>query len=182
MLVDMGLLGPGACYGVPDTCGMHDFPTSPPGLAPLLRLEVEVGELVTLGAMATGERRVVAITGGRFEGAGALQGWQGTVLPGGADWQLLRSDGVLEVDARYVLQDAQGARVQVVSQGLRHGPAEVIAALGRGEAVDPAAYYFRTALRFEVAAPPLSQLNRVVAVAFGAREARRVRLSVYAVD
>lgn len=163
---------------------MHDFPTSLPGLLPLLRIEVEVGELLTLGAMATGERRVVAITGGRFEGAGTLQGWRGTVLPGGADWQLLRADGVLEVDARYVLQDAQdaqGARVQVVSQGLRHGPAEVIAALGRGEVVDPAAYYFRTALRFEAAAPAQQSLNRVVAVAFGARDARLVRLSVYAV-
>jgi hypothetical protein len=152
-----------------------------PVLSPLLRLEVEVGELVTLGTMATGERRVVALTGGRFEGTGALQGWQGRVLPGGADWQLLRADGVLEVDARYVLQDAQGARVQVVSQGLRHGPAEVIAALGRGEAVDPAAYYFRTAMRFEAAAPSLQHLNRTIAVAFGAREARLVRLAVFAV-
>jgi hypothetical protein len=160
---------------------MHDFPTSSPELTPQLRLEVEVGELVTLGAMATGERRMVAITGGRFQGSGVLQGWQGTVLPGGADWQLLRADGVLEVDARYVLQDAQGARVQVVSQGLRHGPAEVIAALGRGEAVDPAAYYFRTAIRFEAAAPSLQPLNRMVAVAYGARDARLVRLSVYAV-
>lgn len=152
-----------------------------PVLSPLLRLAVDVGELVTLGPMASGERRVVAITGGRFEGAGELQGWQGAVLPGGADWQLLRADGVLEVDARYVLQDTQGTRVKVVSQGLRHGPAEVIAALGRGEAVDPAAYYFRTAMRFEAAAPSLHHLNRVIAVAFGAREARLVRLSVFAV-
>jgi hypothetical protein len=160
---------------------MHDFPALPdPGLAPLLRLRVELGELVTLGPMATGERRVVAIGGGRFEGASDLQGWQGTVLSGGADWQLLRSDGVLEVDARYVLQDAQGARVQVRSQGLRHGPSDVIAALARGDAVDPAAYYFRTAMRFEAALPSLQCLNRLIAVAFGAREARCVRLSAFA--
>jgi hypothetical protein len=152
-----------------------------PRLEPLLQLSVEVGDLVTLGDLAIGQRRVVPIVGGRFEGRQSLQGWQGAVLPGGADWQLLRGDGVLEVDARYVLEDAQGARVQVVSQGLRHGPADVIAALGRGEAVDPAAYYFRTAMRFEAAAPAPQSLNRIVAVAHGARESRLVRLSVFAV-
>jgi hypothetical protein len=150
---------------------------SQPGWAPLMRLAVEVGEVVPIGAVAVGERRVVAIIGGSFEGA---DGWRGRVLPGGADWQLLRSDGVLEVDARYVLEDAHGARVQVLSQGLRHGPPEVIAALARGENVDPALYYFRTALRFEAAAPALQRLNRVVAVGLGAREARLVRLSVFA--
>lgn len=161
---------------------MHEFPTpTAPGLEPLIRLEVDVGELLTVGAGPVGERRMVAISGGRFEGAGMLQGWRGTVLAGGADWQLLRADGVLEVDARYVLQDDAGARVQVLSQGLRHGPPEVIAALARGEAVDPSAYYFRTAMRFEASAPRLDRLNRVVAVAFGAREARCVRLAAFAV-
>jgi Protein of unknown function (DUF3237) len=148
-----------------------------------MRLEVEVGDIVRAGAMPLGERRFVAISGGRFEGQGLLAGRRGVVLPGGADWQLLRADGVLEVDARYLLQDsASGARVQVVSQGLRHGPPEVIAALVRGEMVDPARYYFRTTIRFEAAADgPLSSLNRVLAVGIGAREARCVRLEVFAV-
>ena len=148
-----------------------------PGFERLMTLTVEVGEVLSIGAVAVGERRVVAIGGGSFEGA---DGWRGRVLPGGADWQLLLSDGVLEVDARYVLEDTQGARVQVVSQGLSHGPPEVIAALARGETVDPALYYFRTALRFEAAASALQRLNRVVAVGVGAREARLVRLSVFA--
>jgi hypothetical protein len=150
---------------------------SDPAFEPLLRLAVDVGDVVSLGVTPAGERRVVPITGGRFEGA---DGWQGEVLPGGADWQWLRSDGVLEVDARYVLQDTQGARVQVVSQGLRHGPREAIEALTRGQPVDPASYYFRTAMRFETAAPARAHLNRVVAFAVGAREARRVLLAVFA--
>jgi xanthine/CO dehydrogenase XdhC/CoxF family maturation factor len=150
----------------------------PPTLAPLMQLEVEVGEVVSLGDMPTGERRVVTISGGRFVGQGELAGWRGRVLAGGADWQLRRSDGVLEVDARYVLEDEQGARVHVVSQGLRHGPPDVIAALARGEAVDPARYYFRTALRFEASEPRLASLNRLIAVGIGVREARRVLLSV----
>jgi hypothetical protein len=148
-----------------------------PAFEPLMRLAVDVGEVVSLGAAPRGERRVVAITGGRFDGDG---GWHGEVLPGGADWQWLRDDGVLEVDARYVLQDAQGSRVQVVSQGLRHGPREAIEALMRGQAVDPSAYYFRTAMRFETTAPALAHLNRVIAFGIGAREASRVLLSVFA--
>jgi Protein of unknown function (DUF3237) len=148
-----------------------------PRFVPLLRLAVEVGEIVSLGPTPTGERRVVAISGGSFD---SDEGWRGNVLPGGADWQLLRRDGVLEVDARYVLQDANGARVQVTSQGLRHGPPEVIAALTRGQTVDPSQYYFRTAMRFETAAAELVHLNHVVAVGIGAREARLVRLNVFA--
>jgi Protein of unknown function (DUF3237) len=148
-----------------------------PRFVPLLRLAVEVGEIVSLGPTPTGERRVVAISGGSFD---SDEGWRGNVLPGGADWQLLRSDGVLEVDARYVLQDANGARVQVTSQGLRHGPPEVIAALTRGQTVDPSQYYFRTAMRFETAAAELVHLNHVIAVGVGAREVRLVRLNVFA--
>jgi hypothetical protein len=147
-----------------------------PRLVPLMRLEVELGEVLTLGPVPLGERRCVAITGGRFE---ADDGWRGEVLPGGADWQLLRADGVLEVDARYLLQDTQGARVQVASQGLRHGPPEVIEALARGEAVEASRYYFRTLMRFEApGAPHLAHFNRLLAVGFGVREARRVRLDV----
>lgn len=148
-----------------------------PCFDPLMRLAVDVGEIVSLGATPGGERRMVPILGGRFEADG---GWQGEVLAGGVDWQLLRSDSVLEVDARYVLHDGEGARVQVVSQGLRHGPPGVIAALARGEAVDPALYYFRTAMRFETAAARLVHLNRVIGVGIGTREPRRVLLSVFA--
>ena len=143
----------------------------------MMTLAVEVGEIISLGATPTGERRVVAISGGSFDSA---EGWHGQVLPGGADWQLLRSDGVLEVDARYVLQDSRGQLVQVASQGLRHGPPEVIAALARGETVDASRYYFRTAMRFETAAAELQHLNVVIAVGIGAREPRLVRLSVFA--
>jgi Protein of unknown function (DUF3237) len=149
-----------------------------PHLEPLMTLAVEVGDITSLGDVPTGERRVVAITGGRFD---SDDGWRGVVLPGGADWQLLRGDGVLEVDARYLLQDESGARVQVLSQGLRHGPPEVIAALARGEVVDPSQYYFRTVMRFEAAAEAVAHLNHVVAVGIGAREARLVRLKVFAV-
>jgi hypothetical protein len=152
-----------------------------PSFSLLMRLQIDVGELLPIGGVAQGERRVVHLQGGTFEGAGfELKGWRGVVLPGGSDWQLMRSDGVLEVDARYVLQDDAGQRVQVASQGVRHGPAEVMAALALGEAVDPGAYYFRTAMRFETGVPALAHLNRVIAFGIGTREARCVKLQVFA--
>jgi len=92
------------------------------------------------------------------------------VLAGGsADWLLLRSDGVLELDLRATLQTDDGALISMKSSGLRHGPPEVIAALGRGETVDPSTYYFRTTVRFETAHPQYLFLNTRIAVAMGDR-------------
>lgn len=141
----------------------------------LMQLAVDVGELVTMGEGPLGERRVVGILGGTFEGP-ALRG---EILPG-ADWQLMRRDGVLEIDARYALRAQGGGIVEVTSQGYRHGPAEVLAALGRGDAVDPSAYFFRTVMRFTTGAPNLDWLNRTIAVATGERRARQVLLQAYA--
>jgi len=94
------------------------------------------------------------------------------VLPGGsADWLLLRPDGVLELDLRATLQTDDGALISMKSFGLRHGPPAVIAALGRGETVDPSTYYFRTTPRFETAHPAYTFLNRLIAVAIGDRRA-----------
>ena len=113
----------------------------------LFDLSADVGELVSLGPCPLGERRVVYITSGRFEGP-AMRGR----IIGGADWQILRSDGALELDARYAIEDERGAVVQVMSQGYRHGPPEVMARLARGEDVEPASYFFRTTMRFETGA------------------------------
>ena len=78
--------------------------------------------------------------------------------------------------------DPAGARVLVDSVGLRHGPAEVLARLARGDDVDPALYYFRTAMRFETGDPSTDWLNRILAVAHGRRRAQSVRLDVYEVE
>lgn len=142
-------------------------------LLPLFDVQVDLDEILSLGDTGKGERRMVGIRGGRFAGAEL----RGVVLPGGADWQLVRADGIAEIEARYVLETDRGERIQVRSEGVRHGPADVMARLARGEEVDPAQYYFRTALRFEAAAP-LAWLNGILAVGFGERRAQQVRLSV----
>jgi hypothetical protein len=141
----------------------------------LMNLAVDVGDVVSMGPGPLGERRVVNILGGTFEGSGL----RGEVLAGGADWQIARNDGVLDLDARYALKEQAGGVVRVVSQGYRHGSTDVLAALARGEDVDPAAYFFRTIMRFETGAPYLKWLNKTIAVATAERKARQVLLSAY---
>ncbi|AKU93610.1 hypothetical protein AKJ09_00274 [Labilithrix luteola] len=131
-----------------------------------MTLQVGVAPIQTIGAVPTGTRRTAPITGGRFEGPRL----RGKVLPGGStDWQRLRSDGVLEMDLHVTLETDDGALITLTSFGLRHGPPEVMAALARGETVDPASYYFRTTPRFTTGAPKYAFLNRLLAVATGDR-------------
>jgi hypothetical protein len=140
---------------------------------PLFDAHVEVAEIRSLGRTPLGERRVVSIVGGSFRG----ERLGGRVLPGGADWQTIGEDGAARLDARYTLETDGGALVQVHSQGLRHGPPEVLARLAAGEPVDPGLYYFRTVLRFETGSPALDWLNRVIAR--GARRPRVVELAAF---
>ncbi|MBV8753094.1 MAG: DUF3237 domain-containing protein [Hyphomicrobiales bacterium] len=144
---------------------------------PIFRIHAELADILHLGATPYGDRRVINILGGRVQGARL----SGRILPGGADWQIVRPDGVADLRARYTIESDGGARILVASDGLRHGPAEVVARLARGEAVDPALYYFRTAMRFETSDPSAAWLNRIIALARGAREPRAVRLEVFEV-
>jgi len=132
----------------------------------LMTMQVNVGTTQNIGTVPHGTRRTAPLGGGTFEGPRL----HGTILPAGsADWLLLRSDGVLELDLRCTLRTADGALISMRSFGLRHGPPEVIAAIGRGESVDPSTYYFRTIPRFATAHPAYAFLNRLVAMASGDR-------------
>ena len=128
-------------------------------------LQVVVASPQKLGPVPHGTRVIAPITSGTFEGPRL----RGKVLPGGGDWTLSRSDTVLELDLRITLETDDGALISMSSFGLRHGPPEVLAALARGESVDPSKYYFRTAPRFETSAPPYAFLNRLIAIASGDR-------------
>src|SRR6516164_1295364 len=133
----------------------------------LMILQVAIAGPQKIGAVPHGTRITAPIASGSFEGPLL----RGRVLPGGGDWTLLRSDGVLELDLRVTLETDDGALIHLSSFGLRHGPPEVIAALGRGEKVDPSAYYFRTTPRFETGDPRYAFLNRLLAVSTGDRRA-----------
>ncbi|HSU07164.1 MAG TPA: DUF3237 domain-containing protein [Acetobacteraceae bacterium] len=131
----------------------------------LFTLKLTVAGMQQIGATPGGNRRIGLVAGGTFQG----ERLRGTVLPGGADWLMTRPDGATTLDVRLVLQTNDGAAIGMTYRGLRHGPAEVIERINRGETVDPASYYFRTAVAFETAATDYDWLNRVIAIGTGDR-------------
>jgi hypothetical protein len=136
-------------------------------------LLVKVGKPQTIDADPVHGRRFIPIVGGTVEG-----GMTGIVRPGGGDWQTIWPDGRMEIAAHYVVE-IDGQAVEIVSEGVRQGPPEILRRLAAGEAVDPDDYYFRTAVRFRTAAPALAHLNAKIAITKGARMADHVRLELY---
>lgn len=111
----------------------------------IMEASVELGDMQEVGPTPAGLRRIIPITGGAFKGPQL----QGTVLPGGADWQIVRSDGVREIEARYTLETNDGSKIYVVNKGIIHGQSD-----------EPQTFYFRTMPRFEVAGEKYSWLTR----------------------
>lgn len=139
---------------------------------------VTVGEPLDLGDVAKGRRRIVPITGGEFFGANM----RGVVLGGGADWQIIRADGVAELEARYTLRSEDGALIHVRNVALRHGPGEVMAQLAAGQEVAPGSYYFRGATFFETSAARYAWLTKHIVVCTGHREPALVKVEFYRAD
>lgn len=145
---------------------------------PIFSIRAELETIINLGHTPYGERRMIGIIGGSVNGPKL----KGRILPGGADWQIIRSDGAADIKARYAIETETGALIMVTSEGLRHGPPAVMERLMRGDNVDPRHYYFRTVMRFETAAPAVDWLNRILAIAKGQRKPQAVRLDVYEVE
>ena len=146
-------------------------------LQPLLHVKVTLEPIRDLGDTPLGRRRIIGITGGSFAGPRL----SGRILPGGADWQVIRSDGVAYLDARYTLETSDGALIYVRNKGYRHGPKEVIERMARGEEVDPSLYYMRTTPWFETSAAQYAWLNRMIGIGTGARRAAAVELDFFEV-
>jgi Protein of unknown function (DUF3237) len=140
--------------------------------------EVTVGAPLDVGDVAKGRRRIVPITGGEFSGPGM----RGTVLNGGADWQIIRDDGVAELEARYTLRTDDGALIYVRNVALRHGPPDVMAAMAAGRAVVPGSFYFRGATFFETGAARYASLTKHIVVCTGHREPALVKVEFYRID
>ena len=151
-----------------------------PILEPVAELTVYVATPIEAGAVtglnSRGRRRIIPITGGKVSGT-----INGTVLPGGADFQIVVSDTCADLDARYLLQLDTGEHVFVMNRALRRGSVEDIAKLVRGEPVDPAAIYFRCAPTFEVSSPALAWLTESLFVGTGARFPDRVEMRFFRV-
>jgi len=151
---------------------------APPRLEYVFTARVDVASPQLVGATAGGERRVIPILGGVVDGPRL----RGTVLEGGADWQLVAADGTAYLEARYTVRTDDGALIAVRNVGIRSGPPDVIARIAAGDAVDPASYYFRTTPTFETGLAQHAWLTRGVFVATARREARRVIVDVFLVQ
>ncbi len=151
--------------------------TTPPKLAFAFSVRVIVGPIQDLGQTARGHRRIVDILGGTAEGPR----FQGEILPGGADWQVVRSDGTIEVVARYTIRSKTGSLVYVQNDGLRVASPEVLARMSKGEAVPFDSYRFRTAPRFETSDPSLKWMEASTFVGVAARTPDRVVIGFHEV-
>lgn len=131
---------------------------------------VQVGKPQEVGRTARGLRRLIPILGGEAVG----DGWRARVLAGGADFQLVVSDTLAELDARYVLETDAGDLIYVQNRAIRSGPPELMARLVRGEPVDPALIYFRCSPSFETVSPSLAWINERMFTGTGERHPAQV--------
>jgi hypothetical protein len=147
-------------------------------LTKVYRLEAGLGESLDLGETPQGHRRVVPLSDGTFSGPEI----SGELIPGAsADWQIVQPDGTALGDIRYMLQTAAGDLLYVQSRSVRHGSADVLERLGRGEDVEASEYTFRTSTQIETAAPALDWLNKGIFVSVGGRRPGGVIYEVYLV-
>jgi muconolactone delta-isomerase len=154
------------------------FQLPAPRLTPVYRLDATLGQPFDLGDTVQAHRRIVPLTGGTFTGPEI----NGELLAGAsADWQTVLLDGTALGDIRYTLQTDAGDLLYVQSRAVRHGPAEVLARLGRGEDVDPSEYTFRAATQIETAAPELDWLNKGVFISVAGRQPAGVIYETYLV-
>jgi hypothetical protein len=148
-----------------------------PELSFVCDIEVQVGPIRDLGATPHGRRRIVPILSGTVRGPRL----EGTVVPGGADWQYVRPDGIVELEARYSILTRDGIEIAVTNRGMRRAAPEIMERMSRGEAVDPALVYFRSVPAFEAPAGPHAWLNESVFVAGAARFPDRVQIKIFEV-
>ncbi|MBL8385079.1 MAG: DUF3237 domain-containing protein [Burkholderiales bacterium] len=144
---------------------------------PLFRLRAQVATPQVAAAAPYGDRRFIPVTGGTFEG----ERLAGRLLAGGADCQLIRADGVADLDVRVTFETSDGVIFYMKGLGMRHGPPDVMARIAAGEHVPGREYYFREAMFFEAPKGPYAWLNRLIAIGIGERGPDFVQLDVFEV-
>lgn len=141
----------------------------------IMDVKAEVSPPIEIADGPMGLRRIIPIGGGTFEGPKL----KGTVLAGGADYQILRKDGVTVLEAKYLLKTDDGVTIAVTNKGMRHGPPEVLKRLFAGEPVDPSEYYFRAAPEFEAPSGRYEWLNKSLFMSVGERKVDGVVIHFY---
>ena len=140
-------------------------------------ITARIGEVTTAGEIGRGVRRIIPITGGEVKG----EGINGKVLAFGADFQIIRPNELIELEAKYAFETDDGAVVYVENKGIRFGPVDLLQKLKRGEPVDPKLIYFRTVPKFETGSEKYRWLMENLFIGSAARHPDRVVLDVHQV-
>ncbi|WFU32477.1 DUF3237 domain-containing protein [Bradyrhizobium brasilense] len=140
-------------------------------------ITARIAEVTSAGDIGTGVRRIIPIIGGEVRGEKV----NGRVLAFGADFQIIRPNELIELEAKYAFETDDGAVVYVENKGIRFGPVELLQKLKRGEPVDPKLIYFRTVPKFETGAENYRWLMQHIFVGSAARHADRVVIDVHQV-
>ena len=144
----------------------------------LFKANIKVSNPIEVGDVGIGIRRIIPIIGGTVEG----ESINGSILLGGADYQIIRYDGVTEALAQYVIETNDGVPIYVVNKGYRHGPKEIIDKIISGEQVPDGSYYFRTTPTFETSSDRYAFLNKMIIIGEGIRRPNDVEISFYQVN
>jgi len=134
-------------------------------------------DIDVLGETPYGIRRIARLNAGSFKGPRL----NGTVLPGGGSWALVRRDGVLDIEVRLLLETSDQQKIYMHWKALRHVPKDVLDRLHRNEAVDPDTYYFRATPYFETGSKKYDWMNRICAIASGSLAVNARALDVFQV-
>lgn len=175
ILAALALAAPPALAATPPEPGVS---APAPVLAYAFSVRVTLAPPVEVGDADGGRRRFIAITGGEVYGPRL----HGTVLPGGGDWQTILPGGLTRIEARYFLKADDGTVIEITNPGVRVASPEVTQRLAKGEKVDPALYYFRTAPVFKAGSAAQSWLQRAVFVGRGIRNPDSVVIDYYEVQ
>jgi hypothetical protein len=140
-------------------------------------ITAHIGAVTSAGDVGFGVRRIIPVTGGDVRG----ENLNGKVCPFGADFQIIRPNELIELEAKYAIETDDGAVIYVENKGLRFGPIELLLRLKRGEPVDPRLIYFRTVPKFETGAEKYRWLMESLFIGSAARHADRVVVDVHQV-
>jgi hypothetical protein len=140
-------------------------------------ITARIGPVTSAGDIGHGVRRIIPIIGGEVRGPNV----NGKVLAFGADFQIIRPNELIDLEAKYAFEADDGATVYVENRGIRFGPVELLQKLKRGEEVDPKLIYFRTVPKFETGHEKYRWLMEHIFVASAARHVDRIVIDVHMV-
>ena len=148
-----------------------------PGLEYICELNIKLNPPIVVGQTPKGLRRIIPIIGGSVKGSRIV----GEVMNGGADWQFIRPDGTVELEAHYQIKTNDSVIIYITNTGLRAAAPEITAKMAKGEYVSPNEYYFRATPKFEAPQGKYYWMNNAIFICKGIRNPDSVSIQVWKV-